>query len=168
MTDDFPILAAIAANPTHPYQMLEHLQSLGVKTTRSTLYRRVEALVQEGLLRSEDERGPTGHYRRNLALTPAGRARIAEEAEAVLRSEPLESPLFGLAVAAAGAADLGGAIDVLKLRIAGAARKLTEEERALREFTDEPWARASRERRVVHLQADIAWLQGLLSRRAAA
>ena len=167
MTDDFPILAAIAANPTHPYQMLEHLQSLGVKATRSTLYRRVELLVQAGLLISEDQRGPTGHYRRNLALTPEGRERIAAEAGAVLRSEPLESPLFGLAVAAAGAAGLEGALEVLKQRISAAARRLTEEERALREFTDEPWARAARERRVVHLQADIAWLQGLLSRRAA-
>ena len=168
MTDDFPILAAIAANPTHPYQMLEHLHSLGVKTTRSTLYRRVEALVQAGLLAADDQRGPTGHYRRHLALTEAGRNRVGDEAGSVLRTEPLESPLFGLAVSAAGAAGLDGALDVLKQRMAAAARKLTEEERALREFADEPWARASRERRVVHLQADIAWLQGLLSRKAAA
>ena len=167
MTEDFPILAAVAANPSHPYQMLEHLQSLGVKATRSTLYRRVDALVQARLLAAEDQRGPTGHFRRNLALTEAGRERIGAEAGTVLRSEPLESPLFGLAVAAAGAAGLEGALDVLKRRMAMAARKLTEEERALREFADEPWARASRERRVVHLQADIAWLQGLLSRRAA-
>lgn len=167
MTDDFPILAAIAANPTHPYQMLEHLQSLGMKATRSTIYRRVEALVQAGLLTAEDQRGPTGHYRRNLALTEQGRAKVGSEAILVLRSEPLGSPIFGLAVAAAGAVERDGAIEVLKQRMAVAARKLTEEERALREFADEPWARASRERRVVHLQADIAWLQGLLSRRAA-
>jgi len=25
MTDDFPILAAVAASPAHPYELLEHL-----------------------------------------------------------------------------------------------------------------------------------------------
>jgi DNA-binding PadR family transcriptional regulator len=167
MTDDFPILASVAANPTHPYQLLEHLHSMGIKTTRSTLYRRVDALVEEGLLTSNDVRGPTGHFRRSIALARQGRARLAREAGTVLSNEPLESPLFGLAVAAAGAAGLAETLDVLRGRMSVAARKLTEEERALREFEDEPWNRAARERRVVHLQADIAWLQGLLSRQAA-
>ncbi|MBK6319522.1 MAG: hypothetical protein IPF51_12255 [Dehalococcoidia bacterium] len=36
MNDDFPILAAVAANPTHPYALLEHLQALGLHVSRST------------------------------------------------------------------------------------------------------------------------------------
>ena len=168
MTDDFPILAAVAVNPTHPYQLLEHLQAMGIKTTRSTLYRRVDALVEDGLLSSRDRRGPTGHVRRSIALTARGKSRLARETGAVLSREPLESPLFGLAVTAAGASGLVGTLELLRSRMAAAARRLTEEERARREFEDEPWNRAARERRVVHLQADIAWLQGLMSRAAAA
>lgn len=164
MNDDFPILAAIAVNPTHPYALLEHLQALGLPVTRSTLYRRVEALVANTWLEADDVRGDNGHYRRALALSKTGRQRVEVEAAEILRSEPLESPLFSLAVAALG----DGADEQLVLlrpRMALAARKLTEEERALRDAPPGEWSRAARERRIAHLQADIAWLQGLMGRR---
>ena len=67
MNDDFPILAAVAANPTHPYALLEHLQALGLHVSRSTLYRRVEALAAQGWLDADDIRGESGHYRRACA-----------------------------------------------------------------------------------------------------
>ena len=66
MNDDFPILAAVAANPTHPYALLEHLQALGLHVSRSTLYRRVEALAAQGWLDADDIRGESGHYERHL------------------------------------------------------------------------------------------------------
>ena len=53
MNDDFPILAAIAATPAHPYRVLDHLNALGIKATRSTLYRRVDVLTAAGLLPGE-------------------------------------------------------------------------------------------------------------------
>ena len=165
MTDDFPILAAIAASPTHPYELLEHLQALGVRATRSTLYRRVDALIAQGYLEAEDGRGETGHFRRLLRLTDRGRDSAGTEAAEVLRREPLESPLFALAVAAAGVSRREDAMGVLRPRLAAAARRLTEEERTLRKADADPWSEAARERRIAHLQADISWLQGLLGRR---
>ena len=69
MNDDFPILAAVAANPTHPYALLEHLQALGLHVSRSTLYRRVEALAAQGWLDADDIRGESGHS----WITPSGR-----------------------------------------------------------------------------------------------
>ncbi|MBK7330787.1 MAG: helix-turn-helix transcriptional regulator [Dehalococcoidia bacterium] len=72
MNDDFPILAAVAANPTHPYALLEHLQALGLHVSRSTLYRRVEALAAQGWLDADDIRGESGHYRRALTLSREG------------------------------------------------------------------------------------------------
>lgn len=165
MTEDFAILAAVAASPTHPYQLLEHLCGLGVRTTRSTLYRRVDGLAARGLLVSEDTRGENGHFRRLLRLTDAGRAAAGKAAADILRREPLESPLFALAVSAAGVSGLDDALGVLRVRMAAAARRLTDEERELRTAADDPWRRAARERRIAHLQADISWLQGLLGRR---
>ena len=164
MNDDFPILAAVAANPTHPYALLDHLRALGLPVTRSTLYRRVEALVAQGWLEADDIRGENGHYRRALALSKAGRTRVESAAAGILRSEPLESPLFALAVAVAGPTGEQLAA-TLKPRMSVAARQLTEEERTLRCDAPDGWSRAARERRIAHLQADIAWLQGLLGRR---
>jgi DNA-binding PadR family transcriptional regulator len=167
MTDDFPILAAIAASPTHPYELLDHLRSLGLRATRSTLYRRVDALIARGYLEAEEGRGENGHFRRLLRLTAAGRDAAGREAAGVLRREPLESPLFALAVAAAGVSERDDALGVLRVRMAAAARRLTGEERALRDADPDPWSQAARERRIAHLQADISWLQGLLGRRSA-
>ena len=161
MHDDFPILAAVAVNPTHPYALLDHLGSLGVPVTRSTLYRRVEALVAQGWIEAADIRGESGHYRRALTLSKPGRERVAREAAEVLRGEPLESPLFALAVAAAERAGTGKLAELLRPRMAAAARRLTEEERSLRAPAGE-WTRAAAQRRVAHLQADLGWLQGLM------
>lgn len=165
MNDDFPILAAVAANPTHPYALLDHLAQAGLAVTRSTLYRRVEALVAQGWLAADDIRGENGHFRRALSLTRPGLERLQAETREVLGSEPLESPLFALAVAAANNDGAEALAAILKPRMAIAARQLTEEERALR--GKDPDANSlARSRRVAHIQADIAWLQGVLGRRA--
>ena len=166
MKTDFAILAAVAATPTHPYQVLDHLASAGINVTRSTVYRRVDALVEEGLLRAEDGRGANGHMRRSLTLTGTGKKRLAAEVAAVLAEKPLESPLFAVAVAAANVCEAGVADALLRRRMASAARRLTSEEQRLRAEADAPgaWSRASRERGVAHLQADIAWLQGVVRR----
>lgn len=170
MQDDFPILAAVAASPTHSFEVLEHLQALGVKATRSTIYRRVEALIAEGLLVATAVRGENGHVRRDLALTDTGRTTTTAAATHVLRTEPLESPLFALALgcAAAAATETDGLAGLLKPRLASAARRLTLEERALNASASGAayWDHVTGERRIAHLQADIAWLQSILGRRS--
>ena len=166
MNDDFAILASIAAAPAHPYRILDHLNALGVKATRSTLYRRVDALTADGLLMVTVEQGESGHAHRQLTLTQEGQERVAFEASTTLRVEPLESPLFALAVACAKAADSDELPRILRERMSSAARRLTEEERDLRsEATGDYWSRTSRERRVAHLQADVKWLQSVMRER---
>lgn len=165
MNDDFPILAAVAANPTHPYALLDHLTRAGLPVTRSTLYRRVEALVAQGWLAADDIRGENGHYRRALSLTRQGRERLRGECRVALRTEPFESPAFGLALAATGHDAQDDLAAILKPRMALAARALTGEERAHASEPPGP-AELVRSRRIAHLQADIAWLQGLLGKRA--
>lgn len=170
MHDDFPILAAIAANPTHSYQVLEHLQGMGQRTTRSTLYRRIDALITQGLVCATEVRGAKGHIRRELALTATGMDQIARDTPEVLRTEPLESPLFALALGCARQTDTERLPELLKPLMASAARRLTAEERSLKATGDDPadWSRVARERRIAHLQADIAWLQSILGRRLVA
>lgn len=166
MDDDFPILAAVAASPTHSYQVLDHLQSIGVKATRSTVFRRVDTLIAEGVLEARLERGPKGHARRTLALGDEGRQRVSESAAALLRDEPLGSPFFSLAVSCARALDEASLPEILRARMARAAQQLTREERDLNlgPARDE-WETLTQERRIAHLVADIQWLQAALGRR---
>jgi DNA-binding PadR family transcriptional regulator len=165
MQDDFPILAALANNPTHRYALLEHLQSAGMAVTRSTLYRRVESLVANGWLEADDVSGEGVRSRRNLSLSNPGRARVDAEATEILRSEPLESPLFALALSAVGEAG-PELLAILRPRMALAACRLGEQERSLRESAcADAFSRAARERRMAHLKAEMAWLLDLMSRR---
>ena len=159
VSDEFPILAAAAADEANPYRVLEHLQALGVRVTRSTLYRRVDELVERGLLaRSEGGRGS-----RPIRLTAKGRRRLAQEGLRVLRAEPLGSALFALAVASADPADDARLTALLRERMAEAAQRLTREERPLRDAEGARfWDRAGRERRVTHLKADLQWLQSVM------
>ncbi len=169
MDDDFPILAAVAAAPSHSFQVLDHLQSIGVRATRSTTFRRVDALIADGILRVEIERGPKGHARRSLALTAEGAHRLAADAAALLQHEPLESPYFGLAVNCARALDESALPGILRARMAAAARDLTREERDLSFGPGAGgWDALTRERRIAHLRADIQWLQTVLGRRIVA
>lgn len=164
MKELFPVLAAVALAPQHPYALLEHLGSLGLPVSRSALYRQVDRLRREGLASAELEAGETGHLRRRIELTEAGRAALAGATREVLGSAALESAEFALALAVAGTAVPGDGGDLLRARMAAAARQLTALERELRRGGD-PFA-VARERQAAHLRADIAWLQEQLRRRA--
>ncbi len=170
MFQDFAILASIATNPSHPFALLDRLNGLGLRATRSTLYRRVDALVEDGFLAAHVEPGSRGHARRALELTPAGRGELAGSIERLLAKEALESPMFTLAL---GCAELAGPDEltaILRARMSAAARTLTDEERrqaAADEGEEDSWLGAARERHIAHLKADVAWLQSVLSRRLA-
>ena len=116
---------------------------------------------------AEDVAGERGHVRRQLSLTDAGRKTVARDLPEILRNEPLESPLFALALGCARVVDTEGLPTLLRPRMASAASTLTREERSLNADSDgaEYWVRAVRERRIAHLQADIAWLQSIVGRR---
>ena len=160
MDADFPILAAVAAHPAYPYQLLDHLNALGVKMARSTVYRRVEGLREAGVLRFDVDAKKGRQAKQSLALTEAGRKLAGSLAADALRREPLESPLFALALSAAERLDPDVLPAILRLRAAGAARKLTDEER--QSATAASLASFARERRIAHLRADVEWLQSVL------
>jgi DNA-binding PadR family transcriptional regulator len=166
MNDDFCILALVAAEPAHPYRVLDHMNMLGLKMARSTAYRRVDALVEAGLLSSELGLSGRSQVKRQLAVTDAGRAELTARAVQVLAEEPLASPLFSLALYCAEELESVDVEALLRSRMAGTARQLTAEERTLRESgpSEASWQQLGRERRVAHLQADLGWLQSVVRR----
>ena len=166
MNQDFPILAAVAASPSHPFAVLDHLQAIGVKATRSTVYRRVDALIADGLLESQPARSEEGQPRRTLQLTAAGRQIAAKKAAEAIANEPLESPIFALALTCVDELDTEALLGVLRARMASTARKLTQAERELSKAdpAENPWQLAGQERQVAHLKADISWLQSMMGR----
>ncbi len=161
MANDFAILAAIDAAPSHPYEVLDHLRVLGVEASRSELHRRVEALIVRGAVEAGGDPGRPGE--RTLRLTAKGRRILAEHVITLLRYEPFDSPLFALAASCAGSDHSGVLHSILLSRIASASTRLTEEEKALAtSAADERyWRRVGRERVIAHLQADITWLEAM-------
>lgn len=162
--DDFSILARLTSRPSHPYQLLEDLHQFGFKITRSTLYRRVDVLVTGGYLESREEPGERGKPRRSLYVTAAGRRRLRKEAGDALREEPMESPIFALALACAQKVGASAVPEMLQVRMSRATSELSEEEEVLAREAEDTWFRAAHERRIAHLKADIDWLQTVLSR----
>ena len=164
MDGDFAIIAAIAANRGVSFELAEHLQALGIAMPRSTLYRRLRCLIGTGLLQEEPQRAATRGSRRSLGLTPEGYAWLAGEVGRALRTEPLESSLFALALGCVPELDRDTLASVLKPRVASATLRLTDERRALTSESASAgyWGRIRRERQIAHLQADIDWLESVL------
>jgi len=167
MDSDFPILATVAAEPVHPFGLLRHLRSIGQSASRSTLYRRIDALVDSGELASKDERGPDGRVRRMLLLKKKGTLRLKKESIRVLEREPLASPLFALAISSAESLRDVMLTEVLRKRMSAAARTLTRTEGTLSKLNGDSgfWVRTSQEREVAHMKADLQWLQSVMRRK---
>lgn len=167
MQNEFAILAGVAAHPSYVYDLLDHLQELGIRAAQSTFYRRIEGLVARGFLEATDVRTPNGAHRKNLQLTESGRRRVAHEATRVLRTEPLESPFFALALGCTHITDAERLPAILRPRMAKVARSLSDEKRSLHAESDgsEYWSRIVRQRRIAHLEADVTWLQAVVGRR---
>lgn len=163
MDIDFPILAAATAGPLAPYELLAHLQASGLKLARSTVYRRLDLLRDGGALELREEDQSRQRPRRSVLLTAQGRELARVVALEAVRREPLESPHFVLALAAAERLDAAALPPLLRVRAAGAARRLTDEERDAVARRDE--MTLTRQRRLAHLRADVDWLQSALLRR---
>ena len=166
MDTDFLILATASGGPISPTDLLDHLQSLGTGTSRSTLYRRIDALVDLGEVNASEERGPKGRVRRLLSLNKRGVERLKTMAAELLLIEPLRSPSFALELGSAEALQDPTLSEVLRKRMAAAARTLTRTERTLGRLSGEAgfWVRTNQEREIAHMKADVEWMQSMTRR----
>lgn len=72
------LLLLIAEQPSHGYDLLDRLESLGVPPIDAgTLYRNLRSMEREDLVESSWEVSPTGPARRTYRITPRGREDLA-------------------------------------------------------------------------------------------
>jgi hypothetical protein len=162
MDADFPLLAALAVSPANAHRLLRELERAGVPASRSTVYRRVEALLAAGLLEAQEGRRPgggPGRPVRSLRLTPQGLRLAADEAMDAVEHAPISTPRFLLALACAAVLHEPDLAPVLRRRIAEARMLREEEEQALGRPAVPAWRAAEIRRRLAHLDADIRWLE---------
>jgi len=73
------VLAVLSNDPMHGWELARGLQSRGgIIGSIGTLYPILTRLEQAGQLSSREERAESGRRRRTYAITPAGRAQLAE------------------------------------------------------------------------------------------
>jgi len=158
-----PLLALLAKEPAHGYELKLALeQTFGgayPSPNIGQIYVTLKRLEQDGLVRSQDVEQATRPNKRVYELTPAGR-----EALTAWAGEPSEGPrvrdefFIKLVLAPmAGLADRMELINKQRRHYFGIMRTLTE----LQAATD-PGNTAARlliEGAVLHLQADLDWLE---------
>jgi DNA-binding PadR family transcriptional regulator len=167
MDADFPLLAMLAVGPANAHRLLRELERTGIPASRSTVYRRVEALLSAGLLDAREARQPRrgpGRPVRSLHLTERGLRLAADEAMDQVAHAPVDSPTFLLALACAASLaepDLGR---VLRGRLAEArlAREETAQELQWLAGRAPAWRVAEVRRRLAHLTADVEWIEEVL------
>ncbi|MFJ9692689.1 PadR family transcriptional regulator [Kitasatospora sp. NPDC101183] len=78
------LLTALADAPRHGYALIQEVAAISdgrVKMRTGTLYGALDRLLQQGLIEVAAEEVVDGRARRSYALTDAGRAALATEAE---------------------------------------------------------------------------------------
>lgn len=88
---DLVVLGLLAAGPEHGYELTGQLEAMQVRRwariSPATVYRRLDRLVEEGLLTSRTEREGQRPEREVHALTEEGREALAELVREALASE---------------------------------------------------------------------------------
>ena len=158
-----PLLALLAKEPAHGYELKLALEQIFGQAYPSPnigqIYVTLKRLEQDGLVRSEDVEQTTRPNKRVYELTPAGR-----EALRAWVGEPSDGPrvrdefFIKLILAPmAGLADRMELMNSQRRHYLGIMRNLTE----LQADTDpaDTTARLLIEGAVLHLQADLDWLE---------
>jgi DNA-binding PadR family transcriptional regulator len=158
-----PLLALLAKEPAHGYELKLALEQTFGEAYPSPnigqIYVTLKRLEQDGFVRSQDVEQATRPNKRVYELTPAGR-----EALTAWVDEPSEGPrvrdefFIKLVLAPmAGLADRMGLINKQRRHYFGIMRSLTELQSRM--GRDDTTARLLIEGAVLHLQADLDWLE---------
>lgn len=118
----FSALAILIEQPMHPYEMyqlmLARREDRVVKVSAGSLYRAVERLARDGLIReTATERMGNRPERTVYTLTEAGRAAFDESLETMLGRVVNEFPEFPLAVGEAHKLPVERVVELLETRL---------------------------------------------------
>jgi DNA-binding PadR family transcriptional regulator len=158
-----PLLALLAKEPAHGYELKLALEQTFGQAYSSPnigqIYVTLKRLEQDGLVRSEDVEQDGRPNKRVYELTPAGREQLAAWV-----AEPTEGPrvrdeFFMKLVLApiAGLADRMELINSQRRHYFGIMRNLMEMQASMENAS--PAARLLVEGAILHLQADLDWLE---------
>jgi DNA-binding PadR family transcriptional regulator len=158
-----PLLALLAKEPAHGYELKLALEATFGQAYPSPnigqIYVTLKRLEQDGLVCSQDVAQATRPNKRVYDLTPAGREALRAWVEEPSDGPRIRDEFFIKLILApmAGLADRMALMNAQRRHYLGLMRKLTDLQ-ADADPTD-PAARLLIEGAVLHLQADLLWLE---------
>jgi len=158
-----PLLALLAKEPAHGYELKLALEQTFGQAYPSPnigqIYVTLKRLEQDGLVRSQDVEQDGRPNKRVYELTPAGREQLAAWVQEPIEGPRVRDKFFMKLVLApmAGLADRMELINSQRHHYFGIMRNLMEMQASMDNAT--PAARLLVEGAVLHLQADLDWLE---------
>jgi DNA-binding PadR family transcriptional regulator len=158
-----PLLALLAKEPAHGYELKLALEQTFGQAYPSPnigqIYVTLKRLEQDGLVRSQDVEQNSRPNKRVYELTPAGREELAAWVEEPTEGPRVRDDFFIKLVLApmAGLADRMELINSQRRHYFGIMRNLTEMQAGMDRA--DATARLLVEGAVLHLQADLDWLE---------
>ena len=157
------VLAMLAKEPSHGYQLRERLRDalgpLGEALNAGHVYVTLTRLEKAGLLTAERSADGTDRSDRKVyALTPDGQQRVAEWIAEVSWPKP-DLAEFHLKLIAAAAAGLADPITIVDTQRRELLRRLRDAQRAAMAEPDRSDAALLLEGIVLRLEADLRWLE---------
>jgi DNA-binding PadR family transcriptional regulator len=158
-----PLLALLAKEPAHGYELKLALEQTFGQAYPSPnigqIYVTLKRLEQDGLVRGQDVAQDSRPNKKVYELTPAGRAELASWVEAPTEGPRVRDEFFMKLVLAplAGVADRMELINSQRRHYFGIMRSLVEMQAGMDH--GDTAARLLVEGAVLHLQADLDWLE---------
>jgi DNA-binding PadR family transcriptional regulator len=156
-----PLLALLAKEPAHGYELKTQLEQVFGEAYPSPnigqIYVTLQRLERDGLVRSQDVVQTTRPNKRVYELTAAGREALAAWVDRPSEGPRIRDDFFMKLVLgqSAGSTDRMGLLNRQRRHYLSQMRGLA----SLSETADQPIARLLIEGAMLHLQADIDWLQ---------
>jgi DNA-binding PadR family transcriptional regulator len=158
-----PLLALLAKEPAHGYELKLALEQTFGQAYPSPnigqIYVTLKRLEQDGLVRSQDVEQDSRPNKKVYELTPAGREHLAAWVTEPIEGARVRDEFFMKLVLApmAGLADRMELINSQRRHYFGIMRNLMDMQASMDRAT--PAARLLVEGAVLHLQADLDWLE---------
>ncbi len=165
------LLGLIKAQARHGYELTDFIERNLCRVTdmkKATAYFLLDRLASTGLVSVRQEQEGNRPPRRVFSITAAGEAAFGRLlVETLGRAEAMASPV-DIALMFCQHLPPGPTLDALEQRLAGVRARLAETQQARASHLAVESVRLALEHIAVHLQAEEAWLAGLLAERRAA
>ena len=165
-TNALLLLGLLRTQRQHGYQLHDFIERNLSRVTalkKPTAYALLERLRESGLIESREEREGNRPPRRVYAITPAGEARFLELLRGTLSSAPAAPAGSDVGLMFLDALQPDERDDLLRERLAELEARLAAL-RAVPPHAANPGVNLAVERQIVLLEADRAWLEGVLGR----